>query len=382
MSTSQLAKIIEREKESLMEDWRQQVLELPAAEHQSDPTLNDHIPLLLGDLADDLQSNSCEAIPKAVANMSGSSHGYQRLRENYDIEEVVAEYSILRGCIHDLATRNEITLEGDPFHILNRVLDGSIGQAVKTYASQQAEEVKRRREEYLSFVVHDLRTPLNSIAMAAQLLQRTTTSGPGDAEDSQKLLKVLRGNVGTLTSLIAQILEENVNLLSEEGTKIERRMFELWGLVENVIHDLAPMNEGGACELSNLVPYDVTVYGDASLLRRVFRNLIANAIKYTPKGKIEVGAMKRAENGAVEFWVKDNGAGIPESRIGHVFEKLETDPARDDGTGLGLAIVETFIKAHNGEIRVESKEGIGSAFHISLPGRDTEDKKGANTKED
>ena len=79
--------------------------------------------------------------------------------------------------------------------------------------------------------------------------------------------------------------------------------------------------------------------------------------------------MSRGEDGAVECWVKDSGIGIPESRLASVFEKLETDPARDDGTGLGLAIVETFIKAHNGEVRVESKEGVGTKFHIFLPGK-------------
>lgn len=369
MNTLRLADILEKETETLLGIWREQVRALPAAKDQNDPTLNDHIPHLLKDLIQALRSESSETIPEAVANMSGYNHGLQRLGENYDIEEVVAEYNILRGCIHDLASRNNIVLQGDPFHILNRVLDGSIGQAVQTYATQQALRVKSQREEYLSFIVHDLRTPLNAIAMAGKFLEQRTRSGTQSSEDVPTILRLLQANVATLTALVAQILEENISLLTQAGTKVEHRLFGLWGLVEGVVHDLRPMIETKTCELSNLVPYDVTVYGDASLLRRVFRNLIANAIKYTPQGTVEVGAMSRGEDGAVECWVKDTGAGIPESRVGHVFEKLETDPARDDGTGLGLAIVETFVKAHDGEVTVESKEGIGSTFHIFLPGK-------------
>jgi signal transduction histidine kinase len=195
---------------------------------------------------------------------------------------------------------------------------GVDGYAVKTYATQQALQVRRQREEYLSFIVHDLRTPLNAIAMAEQLLERKTRSGVEGSKDIPNILKMLQGNVSTLTSLVAQILEENISLLTQSGTKVEHRFFGLWGLVESVVHDLTPINGTSACELLNVVPYDLSVYGDASLLRRVFRNLIANAIKFTSEGSIEIGAMTRGEDGSVECWVKDTGSGIPEDRIGNV----------------------------------------------------------------
>ena len=73
---------------------------------------------------------------------------------------------------------------------------------------------------------------------------------------------MLQGNVRTLTTLISQILDENISLLNQTGTKIEQRTFGLWGLVESVIQDLVPMNETVSCEISNLIPYDVNVYGD------------------------------------------------------------------------------------------------------------------------
>ncbi len=366
-----LASLLETNREALLADWREQVRSLPTAQRLPDPTLNDHIPHLLNELIIAFTAKSEETIPEALANMSAYSHGLQRLDEQYDIMEVVAEYNVLRGCIHDLACEHDILLQGKPFHILNRVLDGAIGLAVQTYATQQALVVRKHREEYLSFVAHDLRTPLNAISMAASVLERQTKSESPSKIDSPSLIKILRSNVDTLSILVANILTENTGLLTETTTKIEPRQFGLWALIEALIKDLGPIAEANECALSNQVSLEVTVYGDANLLRRVFRNLISNAIKYTPKGEVTIGAMKRGDDGSAECWVTDTGAGIPQDRLETIFHKLETDPERDDGLGLGLAIVETFIKAHNGDVTVESKEGVGSTFHVFLPGPPT-----------
>ena len=101
-----LAALIRRERERLLSGWRQQVRELPSAQHLDTPTLNDHIPQLLDELAAALQARSDETIPEALSEGSPPVHGLQRVQDGYDIEEVVAEYNILRGCIHDLAEAN------------------------------------------------------------------------------------------------------------------------------------------------------------------------------------------------------------------------------------------------------------------------------------
>ena len=105
----------------------------------------------------------------------------------------------------------------------------------------------------------------------------------------------------------------------------------------------------------------------SKLERRVLQNLIANAIKYTPGGAVMIGARELEAEGAIECWVRDNGAGIAEESFDKVFDKGETDPDNEGGTGLGLAIVKTFIVAHGGTVTVESKEGVGSTFRFSMP---------------
>ncbi|WP_287128290.1 sensor histidine kinase [Candidatus Cyanaurora vandensis] len=361
-----LAVLIKQERDALLSRWRQQVKELPAARDLDAPTLNDHLPDLIDELAAALQVRSDETIPEALAERSPPAHGLQRIQDGFDIEEVVAEYNILRGCIHDLADANGLRLQGKSFHILNRVLDGAIGLAVQTYATQQAKDVQQRREEYLAFVAHDLRNPLNAISLATSILERKLPERGASAESVQ-MLKTLRRNVAHLDGLIGKVIEENTHLLSQTGIKLERRVLDLWPLVEALIQDVHPVAGTASTQMLNEVPGDLVVYADASALRRVFQNLIANAILYTPGGEVIIGARELDAKGAVEGWVSDNGAGIPQERLDKVFDKLETDPQKEGGLGLGLAIVKTFIEAHDGKVAVESKEGLGSKFRFTLP---------------
>jgi two-component system phosphate regulon sensor histidine kinase PhoR len=367
-NTEKLAALIRQKRAALLSRWREQIKQLPSARNLDVPALNDHVPSLLDELAAALESPSGQTIPEALAEASPPAHGLQRLQEAFDLEEVVAEYNILRGCIHHLAESNNLILQGETFHILNRVLDQAIGLAVQTYATQQALDVQRRREEYLAFVAHDLRTPLNAISLATRVLEGRFREGSDQAEAAQ-MLNSLRRNVQHLHALVEKIIEENTNLRTETGIRLERREFDLWPLVEALIHDLRPVAGTGSTQLINKLPHDLVVYADASLLRRVFQNLIANAIKFTPRGQVLIQAREIGGDGTVESSVTDNGAGIAEDHLEKVFDELETDSQNEGGLGLGLAIVRTFIEAHGGKVTVESKLGLGSTFQFTLPGK-------------
>jgi signal transduction histidine kinase len=364
----QLAALIIRDRDPLLSRWRGQVRQLSSARHLDVPTLNDHIPVLLEELASALRVQSDETIPEALSERSPPAHGLQRAQDGFDVEEVVAEYNILRGCIHDLAEQNGLALQGKPFRIINRVLDEAIGLAVQTYATERALEVQHRREDYLAFVAHDLRTPLNAISLTARVLE-LKLQVTGSSPESARMLKALHRNVQHLEELVRKILEENANLQTEVGLKLQRRAFDLWPLVEALIHDLHPVAGTASTQLLNHVPDDLVAYADASLLRRVFQNLIANAIKYTPRGDIVIGARDLGTDRGVECWVSDNGAGIPKELLEKIFDKGEADPEASGVTGLGLAIVKMFTEAHGGTVTVESQEGVGSTFRFSLPGK-------------
>src|SRR5688572_11128563 len=325
-----LAALVDSHREAVLSRWRTQVREIPSARNLDTPTLNDHMPGLLDELIAALEINPELTIPQALAAASPAAHGLQRLDDAFDIEEVVAEYNILRGCIHNLADENSLSLQGKPFHTLNRVFDQAIGLALETFATRRANDVLQRREEYLAFVAHDLRTPLSAISLAGRVLEQLHPSGEARPE-VERMLKALRRNVIHLEKLVSKVLEENTNLKTEVGIKLERREIELWPLVEGLIHDLDPVAGTASTRLVNSVPDELVVHADASLLKRIFQNLIANAIKHTPRGDIVIDARELADQSGVECTVADNGSGIDPEFLGRIFEKGETDDGDTDG---------------------------------------------------
>ncbi len=368
MNLAKLAALVRSERENLLSNWRRQVRALPSARHLDTPTLNDHIPGLLDELAAALESGHARTIPEELHDASAEVHGLQRLQDAFDIEEVVAEYNILRGCIHDLADDRGVTLQGPPFHIINRIFDGAIGTALQAYATQRALEVQERRQAYLAFVVHDLRTPLFAISLAGRVLEKSLPQH-GYGPESAQMLKALRRSVQQLEELVRRVLEENANIEADAGIRIERRAFDLWPLVEALIEELQPVADAAGTRLSNQVPDELVVFADAALLKRVLQNLVANAIRHTSGGEVVIGARELDADHAIECWVRDNGAGIPKEFLGRIFEKGETHSADAGGKGLGLAIVETFAEAHGGKVTVESQEGEGSTFRFTVPPR-------------
>ena len=349
---------------AIMARWREQVRRLESAKHLDLPTLNDHMPVWLAEVAQALRTLSVETAEEGEEVAVPLAHGLQRFEDGFDIEEVVAEYNILRDCVHEVAEREKVELRGRARRVVNRVFDDAIGTAVKAFAGCQAREVQRRRAEHLAFVAHDLRTPLSAITFATRILEHRLAVSDVDPE-TVRLLKILGRNSKQLDALVSHVLDENTQLLTEMAVHVERRTFDLWPMVEAVLQDLQPAAAKDATRLVNRVPDDLDLRADAGLMRRIFQNLITNAIRYTPGGEVVVGA-RQGGDGVVHCWVTDDGVGIPADRIDKVFNALETDPEHG-GTGLGLAIVKTFVEAHGGTVTVESVEGRGCTFLFTVP---------------
>jgi signal transduction histidine kinase len=362
-----LAALIRRERATLLVEWRREVQQLSVARNLDVPTLNDHIPDLLEELADELEAHIDESMIGELKKTS-VTHGLDRLRLGFDVEEVVGEYNALRGVIQDMVERHDLSLRGPVNRTINRVIDMSIGLAVKTYAAQKALEIQQRREEHLAFVAHDLKTPLSAIAMAAKLLEVKRPDIVKD-EEAATLLRTMHHNVSRINSLVVKVVQEEANLKAQVQKRIERQEVKLRPLVEVLVSDLSPLADASKLSLLNKVPEELTAFADANMLTLIFQNLISNAIDYTPNGEVTIGAKKIDEAAAVECWVSDTGAGIPTDRLEKVFDKLESDPDKKSGMGLGLAIVKQFVEAHGGQVAVDSELGQGSTFRFTIPYR-------------
>jgi signal transduction histidine kinase len=366
----QLAAVISSHSDQLMNDWRNQVRQLSSARNLTKPALTDHIPDFLKELTGALLTKNGNAKGCRLGLSTAPEHGLQRLHVGFNIEDVVTEYNILRDCIHDLADEHQVPVTGSSLRTLNCVIDGAISMAVRSFVRQSSLDGQRRREEYLSFVAHDLRTPLSAISVAVELLER---SGTGKGQPAaEKAFRSLQRNAQHLTALTNNILDENASLQCESGVKPACRDIDLWPLVESVVHGLQPVAGTDGIILINDVPDGLAAFADAALLKRIFQNLLANAIAHSPRGTVRISARSADPGGTVECEVADTGFGIPPDKLPYIFDKYETGGntgLSGQGIGLGLAICKAFVEAHGGGISVQSQTGQGSRFCFTLPGK-------------
>lgn len=316
------ASIIQEHRDELLKEWRERVRLLPAARDLDNPTLNDHIPHLFDALTQELTAGGTESVLDLQLHDSPKIHGGLRLRAGFDIVEVVAEYNILRELLSNIAERQNVDTTGDPNRILNRVVDRAVALAVDTYAKEKALEIQQRREEQLSFLIHDLKTPLSAIHAAGRILE---TSLAGDTLTGRvgNMLDIVRRNALRLNALITTASQEQYNLAAStaEQVKVAHREFDLWPVVQAMIWDLRALVENVPVQIINAVPENCVVYADPVLITQVFQNLLSNAIKYTAKGEITFGA-NTTEVNKVRCWVRDTGAGIPNGPAGKDLRKI------------------------------------------------------------
>ena len=367
---AKLADLLTQGRQDLLEHWREAVRRLPAARDLDVPTLNDHIPDVLEELTSALSVGEMQSVLELQLENSPRVHGTERFRAGFDIVEVVAEYNIIQELVQALAEENGVDISGDVNLIINRVFDRAIAAAVDTFARQKTLEIQQRREEHLAFVMHDLRTPLAAMQTARMLLNRNLPDNIKIGTVAN-MLELLDRNASRVEALLKLAIQEqyNITVSTSDQLRIERREFDLWPVVEGLLHDFKPLAESSPVRIVNSVPTELTVYGDALLLGQVFQNLLSNAVRYTTQGQVVVGAESIDDGQSAHCWVRDTGAGIEPERLGRIFDKLETDPNRKGGLGLGLAIVKQIIEAHGGKVSVKSELGKGSTFTFTIPGK-------------
>lgn len=356
----QLVALIKTQSDDLLRRWRAQVRQLPGAANLDTPTINDEVPQLLDNLAEELRDANENREPNAIS----AEHGLLRWQAGFDVTEVVAEYNILRQCLQDAAERDGMTLSGKTLHIINRVFDDAIGKAVKAFETMMTIELQHRHDEHLAFLLHDLRTPLEALSLATTLIERSL---PAENRSSgiDSALSVLRGNINRLSQRVRHVLATASGF--GRSFRPQFTMLNLRAQVENVVRSLEPLAVSAGTTVQNEIGDRLEVYSDEILLAQIFENLLSNALKFTSAGTIEIGA-KEASDEQYQCWVKDSGQGIPAEQLDKVFERFETSSEPEQtGLGLGLAIVKEIVELHEGEISVQSEVGKGSTFTFLLP---------------
>lgn len=246
---------------------------------------------------------------------------------------------------------------------------GRLAESFRSMASQ-LEELDRLKAEFVSIATHELKTPVNVMLGYLQLLQENVY---GELSDRQReIAATLVSQTQQLSRLIRQLLD--VSRFDAGGGKLETKpivLSEFLDDLERAFRVLALQREVSFEVKSDRdIPHEVL--WDPVRMNEVLGNLLSNAFKFTNKGG-RVSLIVGREGDHVRMAVSDTGAGIPRDQIQHIFEKFyQADtqaPLALRGAGLGLAIAKSILTAHNGEIQVESRVGVGTTFTIRLPVR-------------
>ncbi len=223
--------------------------------------------------------------------------------------------------------------------------------------------VERTRRDFIANVSHELRTPLTSLLGYTETLLDESV----DAK-AREFLEIMRRNAQRMSRLTEDLL--TLARVESGEYPLEQAPVTTHELLRDAqisFNEIA-RTKGLAIEIADSL--DVQVFADRDAVHQVFANLIDNALKYASSSKkIELGAKER--DGAVEFYVRDFGPGIPSEHLPRLFERFyRVDKARSreaGGTGLGLAIVKHIVRNHGGEVGVTSELGHGSVFWFRLP---------------
>ncbi len=238
----------------------------------------------------------------------------------------------------------------------------------------ETERVEKTRRDFIANVSHELRTPLTSIQGYAETLLDST---PDNVAPTREFLEIIRKN----SSRMSRLTEDLLTLARVESgeTRFEAESVPPAELLHDAEESFREIARSHGIDLQiqdslqkedSPVQHLRSVLADREAIHQVFSNLIDNALKYGPSGgRIVLGA--RAVPHAVEFFVKDFGAGIASEHLPRLFERFyRVDKARSresGGTGLGLAIAKHIMLAHGGTIRAESELAHGSTFLFTLP---------------
>jgi two-component system clock-associated histidine kinase SasA len=238
---------------------------------------------------------------------------------------------------------------------------------------EELEAQLRFKDRIISMMAHDLRNPLTAASIAVETLElgyspnqtRQLTLSP---ELTGQLLKHAKTQIRAINRMITDILK------AARGASMELQLYpqelDLPSLCLEVVDAFQNRIDAKQQRLTTEIPQDLpTVYADGTQVKRVVTNLLDNAIKYTPAGGgVSIVALHRTTQ-KVQVTVTDTGPGIPSENRDHIFEesyRLQRD-VTEEGYGLGLALCQRIIRAHYGQIWVDSAPGDGSSFYFTLP---------------
>lgn len=384
--TNKASERIKRLSKKIIQAWEARALqEVAASVHKTSLALPNSLPEFLNNVAEALSTNINRTETKVRWDRDENTrinkkHGVERASSvDYTMDQLIFEYHILRQVIFDIME------EEAPLSPVEReVIICSVEQAVNDAATQFCKSVSdltlkhtkekdlltsvRTRDEFLTVVSHELKTPITSLLLHAQMILKNRNPGD-DAKNINRVYEFV-GHVNMQVKRLNQLIEDILDFgrVRTGSYKPEMSRVNICDVINEVIGSFDLVFQAfkvGPPEFS--CHEDTIVSIDKRGFEKVFRSLFTNAIKYGQGKPVSIQVLLKESD--VEVIVTDHGIGVKPENLDRIFTKFERAISSNEvsGLGLGLYIAREIITAHGGEIWVKSKLGEGSNFHISIP---------------
>jgi signal transduction histidine kinase len=243
-----------------------------------------------------------------------------------------------------------------------------VNQKLKT-TNEQLAELNASKDKFFSIISHDLRSPFNSLLGMTTLLKDDSEI---DCKETREYAEMIHQSASNAYDLLSNLLDWSRSSMGR--IRFEPEELLLPSIITEVFESLSHAANHKSIDLKSDIRSDAIVHADKNMVSTILRNLVSNAIKFTPSGGEVTVSVSDVESG-VNVSVNDTGVGIPASRLTTLFDisemksTLGTDNER--GTGLGLILCKEFAERHGGRISVESTLAQGSTFTLFLPNSST-----------
>lgn len=371
-----LSSFITSDLDAILTDWVAFARgQLPAAATMDEVALLDHGKLILEEIAFDMRrpqgddeqqakSEGNSSTASASSNVPSRSHARQRMRQGFQVQQMVAEYRALRATVLRLWSAASPSVQVEDLEDItrfNEAVDQAIAESLEAFVA----EVDKARDLFLGMLGHDLRGPLSTIASSATLDLRTR---PNDAGQAAVILR----SVAQMKSLLDDLVEYTRHRLGS-GLAIDPANVQLDQFARDTLDEIAAVSNGRVLDLE--VEGDLQGEWDARRLHQALSNLVFNALKYgLPSAPIRI-SLDGTRADEVILAVQNIGKPIPRGLLPTIFDPLVRTTGEEGGEesqvaganlGLGLYVVREIAIAHGGSVEVTSDDSA-TRFELRLP---------------
>ncbi len=364
LNEGRLGWLLLTKREALLERWARRVLAdpaVPTASALSSPALSNSMPSLVARLVGRLARHPPAGWGERLGREVGASeeigvaHAKHRFAVHYTASEALRELSHFRAALLELCHEYAIEITVDEAMLLHATID----EMMATSAGELESASSRAQREVMAVVAHDLRNPLNIIALHAA---RMSGGKPVD-------IASLGGSIERSTQRMQRLIEDLLLFTRREAGHLlmRRARVDIRGTVHSVVEQLVPAALHKNVSLTFDTPgEEMSAVCDPDRVEQALGNLVANAIKFTPPGGKARVTLEAGSDHAI-FRVSDSGPGIGPEHAEEIFRPFWQAPGVPKGVGLGLAITRGIVEAHGGTLTVASTPGAGSTFSFTLP---------------